>query len=346
MKKEEKENIVKEENEFKKGFFKKVWYSIDKIEKYSELSTEGVGRAIKYLVMLIIILALISSLVSVYKTSLEIKDIAKYIDEKAPELTYNNELLTVNSETTIIDENEKYGKIIIDTNTDSEETINQYINEIQDDESAIIILKDKLMLKQTGIQGTISYNYNELFGEMGVTEFNKQDLVEYLSGSAMMSLYLNLVLVLFIYAFIIYLINTLFYIVVISIFGYLASMILKLKLRYVAVFNMAIYSITLPTILNMIYIVINAFFNYTINYFDVMYVLVASIYMIAAIFILKSEFNKKQGEVQQIIEVEKEVKEEIKQEEKNKETEEKNKKKKEKTEDENKNGEEPEGSNA
>ena len=42
------ENDKVENNEIKKGFFKKVWYSIDKIEKYSELSAEGFGRAIKY----------------------------------------------------------------------------------------------------------------------------------------------------------------------------------------------------------------------------------------------------------------------------------------------------------
>ena len=351
----QEENIEKTEQdkELKKGFFKKLWYSIDKIEKYSELSAEGFGRAIKYLVILVMLLALISSAATVYRTSLEVKDIARYIDEKAPELTYSNELLIVNSETPIIDENESFGKVIVDTNTDSEETINQYINEVQDNESAVIILKNKLILKEAGIQGTINYNYNELFDGMGITEFNKQDLVEYLSGSSMMSLYLNLLLVLFIYAFTIYLINTLFYVIVISIFGYLTTIILRLKIRYIAVFNMAVYAITLPTILDMIYIGINAFFNYTINYFEVMYVLVASIYMIAAIFILKSEFNKKQGEVQKIIEVEKEVKEELKEKqqkkeekEKNNETGKKDKKKKEETEDKNTEGEEPEGSNA
>ena len=187
---------------------------------------------------------------------------------------------------------------------------------------------------------------------MGITEFNKQQLVEYLKGSNMMPLYLNLFLVLFIYAFVIYFINTVFYIIAISVVGYLATLILKLKIRYVAVFNMAVYAITLPTVLNMLYLIVNAFYRYTISYFDVMYILVASIYMIAAIFLLKSEFNKKQGEVQKIVEVEKEVKEEMKekQEEKKEEKQEnkdtKKKNKKEKTKDDNENGQEPEGSNA
>ena len=354
------ENINKNEEinekEIKKGFFKKIWYSIDKIEKYSELSAEGFGRAIKYLGLLVIILAVVSSAVTTYRTSKEIKEISQYINENAPEFTYNDDILTVDSEEPIVDDSSNFGKIIIDTNTEDEQKINEYINKVQEEKNAIIILKDKLILKEARLVGTTNYNYKELFEEVGITEFNKDSLVKYLTSSNMMPLYLNLFLVLFIYAFIIQFINILFYIIVISIVGYLATMILRLKIRYVAIFNMAVYAITLPTLLDIIYIGINAFYNYTICYFEVMYVMVASIYMIAAIFILKSEFNKKQGEVQKIIEVEKEVKEEMegKQEEKNekenkdknKNTEKKDKKKKEKTEDDKTNGEEPEGSNA
>lgn len=346
------ENGKVENNEIKKGFFKKVWYSIDKIEKYSELSAEGFGRAIKYLGILIIIIAIISSVVTVYNTSLEVKKIAEYINEKSPELTYSDGTLQIDSPEVITDDSSNFGKIIIDTKTDSEEQINQYKEQVNEEENAIIILKDKLILKDIGTNGTSEYNYKELFKEVGITEFNKQQLVEYLKGSNMMPLYLNLFLVLFIYAFVIYFINTIFYIIAISVVGYLATLILKLKIRYVAVFNMAVYAITLPTVLNMLYLIVNAFYRYTISYFDVMYILVASIYMIAAIFLLKSEFNKKQGEVQKIVEVEKEVKEEMKekQEEKKEEKQEnkdtKKKNKKEKTKDDNENGQEPEGSNA
>lgn len=346
------ENDKVENNEIKKGFFKKVWYSIDKIEKYFELSAEGFGRAIKYLGILIIIIAIISSVVTVYNTSLEVKKIAEYINEKSPELTYSDGTLQIDSPEVITDDSSNFGKIIIDTKTDSEEQINQYKEQVNEEENAIIILKDKLILKDIGTNGTSEYNYKELFKEVGITEFNKQQLVEYLKGSNMMPLYLNLFLVLFIYAFVIYFINTVFYIIAISVVGYLATLILKLKIRYVAVFNMAVYAITLPTVLNMLYLIVNAFYRYTISYFDVMYILVASIYMIAAIFLLKSEFNKKQGEVQKIVEVEKEVKEEMKekQEEKKEEKQEnkdtKKKNKKEKTKDDNENGQEPEGSNA
>lgn len=345
---------IEENNETKKGFLKKVWYSIDKIEKYAELSAEGFARTIKYLSILVLMIAIISSLVSTYRTSVEIKNVAQYINEKVPELTYNEGTLKVNSEETIVDESSDFGKVIIDTNTDNEEQINQYINEVNQDGNGIIILKDKLLIKREGVEGTIKYEYKELLSEVEVTEFTKQELVSYLTSSNMMPLYLNLIFALFVYAFAIYFINTLWYIATIALVGYVVTLILRLKIRFVAVFNMAVYAITLPTLLNMLYIIINAFYSYTINYFDIMYMLVAVIYMMAAIFILKSEFNKKQGEVQKIVEVEKQVKEETeeqKQEEKNdeenkenKETTKKNKKKQQKEDD--TNGEEPEGSNA
>lgn len=300
----------KQEKEMKKGFFKKIWYSIYKIEKYSELSAEGFGKAIKYLVILIIILSIASSSVSVYKTSKDIKEVSKYINESAPEFSYSDNILSVNSQEPIINENSTFGKIIIDTNTEEQQQINKYIND-SEEQNLVIVLKDKLILKEAGLKRT-DYNYKELFEELGITEFNKEKLVQYLTSSQVMPLYLNLFLVLFMYAFILQFMNTLSYIIVISIVGYLATIILRLKIRYVAIFNMAVYSITLSTLLNILYIGINAFYDYIIGYFDVMYILVASIYMISAIFILKSEFNRKQGEVQKIIEVQKQVKEEIK----------------------------------
>lgn len=356
-----KEKINKEsevENkELKKGFFKKVWYSIDKIEKYAELSAEGLKSALKYLAILVMIIGVISSASTIYKTSLVVNKISQYIDQKVPNLTYSENTLKVENSEAIIDENEEFGKIIIDTNTDDEQQINKYVSDVKDEENAVIILKNKLILKTSGVSGSANYNYEDLFGQMGITEFNKQQLIDYLTGSTMFKYYSNLFLTLFIYAFAVYLINTLFYIIIISMVGFLATMILKLKIRFVAVFNMAVYSITLPTILNIIYIIVNTFYKYAISYFDVMYVMISTIYILAAIFMLKSEFNKKQGEVQKIVEVEKEVKEEQKQEEENnkedtkksekKETKKKKEKSKDKetTEEKNEPGE-PEGSNA
>lgn len=351
MKEEKQENTNK--GEMKKGFFKKIWYSIDKVEKYSELSAEGFGSAIKYLIILIVMLAIVSAGVTVFRTSKQMKQVSEYIKENAPEFTYSEGILNVDIQEPMINESESFGKIIIDTVTETENIEEQYINDIKNERRAVIVLKDKLILKEAGVENNIAYKYEELFKELNITEFNKEDLASYLVSSVMMPLYLNLFLVLFIYALVMQAVNTVFYIIAISIFGYLTSVILRLRIRYVAVFNMAVYSITLPTLLYIIYLGVNAFVNYTVAYFEVMYMLVATIYMIAALFILKTEFNKKQGEVQKIIEVEKEIKEEMEQEENKKQKKEENKdtnkdsdKEGKKEHKEDNNGEQPEGSNA
>ena len=314
------ENKNAQENQEEKiGFFKKVWYSIEKIEKYSDLSAEGFGKTLKYLIALMIILAVVSGLATTFNTSIKLRKAAKYIEENAPDFTYSENTLNIDSEEQpIINEGTELGKIIIDTKAEDEETINQYIYSINDEEDAIIILKDHLLFKQNG-EEILTYTYDSLLQDIGITEFNKQQLVEYLTSSNMMTVYFNLFTVLFMYAFVIYLINALIYILLISIVGFLATLILRMKIRYVGIFNMAVYAVTLPTILEMIYIGINAFVNYSIPYFDVMYVVVASIYVIAAIFILKSDLTKQQQEVQKIVEVQKEVREELKEKEKEKE---------------------------
>ena len=190
---------------------------------------------------------------------------------------------------------------------------------------------------------------------MGITEFTKQDVINYTKGSLMISLYISLFVTLFIYAFVMYFLNTISYVFMISIFGYLASLIAKVKMRYAAIFNMSVYSITLSTILNMIYVLVNMFVDFEIKYFEVMYMSVAAIYLIAAIFMIKSDLIKRQAELIKIVEVQKIVRKELEEQEREKEEEEKDetkddkkeeKPKEKKKEKENKLGPEPEGNNA
>ena len=113
---------------------------------------------------------------------------------------------------------------------------------------------------------------------------------------------------------------------------------------------MAVYSFTLPMILEIIYIIINYFTDFKIKYFQVAYTTIAFIYLAAAIFILKDDFIKKMQEVLRIKQEQKNVREEIKQqEEENDESEdgkdEDEQKKKENDEDDN-NDDEPQGSEA
>ena len=318
-----KNNIEENKEEYKElkgiGFLKKVKYSVINIEKYAEMATEGLGKAISYIAKLVAVLGIILSVWTLYQIYQMIQEGTNYIENEFPNFSYSDGTLTVDTDEVINLENEQFGKIIIDTNTDSEETINQYKNSINEAGSGILILKNEVILKNATMIGEVSYNYKESLESMNITEFNKQDIVNYVRQGQINSVYLSLFVSLFIYSFAMYFINTLWYAVIISIIGYFTMWILKMRIRYVAIFNMSIYALTLSTILNIIYLLVNIFFNFNIEYFSIMYLTVAVIYLLATIFIIKSDLIKKQGEVMKIIEAQEMIKKEQEQKEKDEE---------------------------
>ena len=362
MASENKRNNVEEKKEENKelkgmGFFKKVKYSIFNIEKYPEMATEGIGKALSYIAKLVVALAMVLSIWTLYQTYQMINEGTNYLENQFPDFSYSDGTLTVNSEEAIVIENEQFGKIIVDTKTDSEETINQYLNQINEYGTGALVLKNRVVLKNITMIGEVSYNYQESLNSMNLTEFNKQDVVNYVQNGQINSLYFSVFISLFIYSFAMYFINTLWYAIIIGIVGYFTMWILKMKMRYIAVFNMDVYALTLSTILNIIYLIVNIFFNFTIEYFSIMYVTVATIYLLAAIFILKTDLMKKQAEVMKIVEAQQIVKKELEEQEKKEQEEKEERKKKDKEESKDKKEEkkeskgnvkhdEPEGSNA
>lgn len=342
----------------KMGFFKMVGNSITKIEKYPEMAAQGLGKAISYLAKIVAILAIVLSLGMMYQTYNLIKEGVAYLQNEFPEFSYKDGVLDIQSENEIriSAKDSVVGLTIIDTKTEDETQINKYINEITQEGEGILVLKDKVMVKTYSVAGTISYLYKDMLEPVGVTEFVKQDVINYANSNQVINVYISLFITIFVYAFIMYFLTTLSNAIILSLFGFIATWIARIKMRYVAIFNMSAYALTLSTILNMVYIAVNTFIPFTMEYFQVMYVAVAAIYLVAAIFILKDEFIKKQIELMKIAEAEAIVKkqmEEKEQEEKaKKEREERQKKdreekkKKENKKEEEKNGGEPQGSNA
>lgn len=76
-------------------------------------------------------------------------------------------------------------------------------------------------------------------------------------------------------------------------------------------FNIAVHALTLSLILNMIYIVINTLTGFTIKYFQVMYTAIAYIYIITAIFMIKSDYNKRNIELQKIKSEQEKIRDEL-----------------------------------
>ena len=71
------------------------------------------------------------------------------------------------------------------------------------------------------------------------------------------------------------------------------SKMVFIPLKFKAVFNMAVSSITLAILINMIYLVLNVMTGYIIKNFQIMYTIISYIYIITAILILRTELIKK-----------------------------------------------------
>ena len=279
----------------KKGFLKKVWYSIFKLERYGEMSAEGLSRAVKYLIQISLVMAIVLSSVIIYQIDQKVNKGVEFLENKVGNFTYKDGILELESGQIVKAPSSTVGEIIIDTNTESEEEINQYLNSIEEN-MGILILKDKLIIKGISKEENISYKYSTLLSEIGINEIDKDGVVDYISGSNKWNIYMQFFIIICIYSFVSTAISFLVNALLLSFFGWISTWFAKIKMRYVAIFNLAIYSLTLSTVLQAIYVIINSLTGFTITYFQVMYVAVAAIYLIASIFLIKSEFIKNQME--------------------------------------------------
>ena len=331
MKKEVAEKLLKDKGVIYIPYYKKVWYSITKFERYPEMAAEGVERAFLYLLLLIVIYSLIMSICVTSKLGDFIKETANYFEQNISIVNYEDGKIQIelsNSEKKLITDE---GILIVDTDEIGDEQIKEYKSIIPASKIGIIWLKDHVVFMVNGQEE--SYFYKNILDEFNIDKFNKSDIINLLNNQinnpkVYIAYFLTIEAVLFFNYFIAVLID----ILILSLFGVLTGWIARIKIRYRAIFNMSIYAITLSIILQFIYRVINLFFGFEIKYFDLMYTAIAYICLAAAIFMIKSDVVKQQIELIKIRENQKEEVEKKQEEEKEqKEEEESDEKDKEKS---------------
>ena len=346
-------------NDKKLTFWQKIKYSIIDFEKYQELAAEKIIKTVGYIAILVFIFTFIMAFVYTYKTNNIIANVKQYINNDIKEINFeNNELKVIskNNEENIKIKNEELGiDVIINTSSLDDNKIDNIINQNNLKENAILILKDKVIIKNQVMSKPLTYMYKDIAEKYNINKIDKQEAIDLLSSNTVKAALVFVFGILLIYFFIIiYFPTTLIDIFVLSILGYIVSIISRLRLKYSAIYNISAYSITLSIILNMVYFIINSFTGFTIKYFDVMYTTIATIYITAAILLIRSDVIKKQIELTKIIEeqdkvrleLERRKEEEKEQEEKEKQKKEEDKKEKKKKEDKNEDkGTQPEGDN-
>ena len=340
------------------GFFKTVLKSIKDFDKYEQFGLEGMGRTCLYLLQMVAIITIIVVAVLIYQFSTTMQSAVIYFNDNVQEMSYTDGILTVNSNQKLeVDTNSTIAqKIIVDTSDLTDEQIEQYRTDLNDLNSGIILLKDKILIKNEMLTAITETTYTDILSQYNITNLDKQSVLDYIYDNQS-QVYISVAIVEFIYMFAIYLTSILMDTLVLALLGLIVSRIAGMKIKFSACFSMGVHALTLPIILNILYIILNAFTGYTIKYFQIMYTAISYIYMVAAILIIKSDYIKRQMELDKLkseqekvrAELDRQKEEDRKEEEKRKE-EKKEQKEKESGEDvvkkkDSNPGEKPEGSN-
>ena len=169
--------------------------------------------------------------------------------------------------------------------------------------------------------------YKDILDNLGIKEFDKSTIVNYLKEQMNSpKTYVMYFVALMIYLFISYFIVVLIDIFILSLFGLITTAFARIQIRYRALFNMAVYSITISTTLQLVYIIVKTFTGFNVKYFDLMHTAISFICLTAAIFMIKSDVIRQQLELMKVIEIKKQEQEQEKEQEEEKQEEKEEKK--------------------
>ena len=347
MKSEENKNEevdnIKINPQKKLNFFKRIFISVFKVEKYGEFILEKTKVSIKYFFKLMLLVSVVVALVTTIKTHTIVTKGFNYLKNEMPDFTLSNGVINFEQDTTGYDKDLDFYVLYHTKSAVTDENINDIEKDIKNYSSAIVYLNDRIVYYNG--QNYSYFKYEDLIKEYNLDISNKQDLIDITNrvGPATVDTVYFIASLLSMY--IVNIITTIFDIILVFCFGIITARLCGVNMPLSKTLSLSIYSLTLSILLSLAYTVVYTFTDFYIQYFDIMYILVAYVYLIASILIIKSDVIKQKLELQKIVEVQKEVKKQIEEEKEREEKEKKeNKKNKEeegKKEKENKDEEDP-----
>ena len=272
------------------GFFKRIKMAIFNLEKYSIFANEKFSKALKYLFLLVIIVTICLAITSTLQLS---KEAGKLIDFVKSEEFPNFELKDdkLNSDKIINAYDEEYNsRMIIDTSEDvSSEKLESYKKDCRNADYSVIMLKDKIIYRfDKTLENGMETTYNNVTSLIGAKDLTKASLVkDYLNKDNLSKLKAVLGVYAFITILLMNILTLLEDIIIVGVFGWIASKIAKVSLRIGQTMSLAIYSLTLSIILSATYSIVYSFTGFEIKYFEIMYMIIAYIYIVASIMIMK-----------------------------------------------------------
>ena len=332
----EEMKTIKINNSHKIGFFKRIKNAIFKLENYGEFILEKTGVSIAYFLKLILLVSIITAAVSTYNFNIIVSKGFNYVKNELPNFNYSDGKVIFDKDIEAYDEELDFYAIFNTKSELSDGVQEELKSKVKDYELSIIFLKDKIILTEYG--QAIEYKYTELAKQYNLTTFSKEELVETLNSIGLSGINITYFAVSLLSMYIVNVITVSLDVLLVFLFGLIISKLCGVNMPSSKVLALAIHALTLSILLSTAYSVVYSITGFYIEYFDIMYLMVAYVYLVAAILIIKADVIKQRMELQKIIEVQKEVKKELdeKREDENKEENKKdnNDKKKEKDEEE------------
>ena len=189
------------EKEIRLSFFRRMKMSIFDFDKYHIIASEGLGRAMMYLIKLMLLFALVMSAASIIKVSQLLGQGIEYFSSNVPNFYFENNEFVLDSETDVTIENHEYTdfKIILtNSETYSEDEIRDF------DGLTVAFTKKHVLLKQQNSTSITTQTYEELGNTIDLNEINKDYIVNMFSGENSYNIIANIFAVIFISTFLTY----------------------------------------------------------------------------------------------------------------------------------------------
>lgn len=300
------------------GFFKRLKKAIFELEDYGFFLGEKLTVAFKYFFVLMFLISVIFSLTVAYKSSNVINRGYNYLANEMPDFEYKDGTLNFKETVKAYDHDYNFSFIADTTENIQKEKIKEYKDEIyKGGDYGVLLLNNELIMITSTAENTI--NYSEYLASAGfnseeVNASKKQDLINFVDQLGIPNVLLSIFIVLTIATYISNIIIVLSDVCVVAIFGWFAARICGVNFKMNPMIALSIYGLSLSIILDLIFDAIYIMTGFTVQYFEIIYLLIAYVYIIAAIFMIKYDLIKHTEELKKIIEVQKQVQKELEEE--------------------------------
>lgn len=220
-------------------FFRKIVKSISDFNFSKYFVKEKLSKSIIYLLLLSLIIGALISIQQVYSFSMFINEIIESVSTDIPDFTFENGELNIDMDMPYIDISGDY-IVVIDTTGETEPSI------LDDYPEGIFIGKDFFIKKDNYVR-TNYYSFTD------IKEFNfdKDKLLK-------LTPYLRWINIIIVIAILIFLpLSKMISCFFASLIGLIINEITKAKLKFGQIYQTAIYSITLPSIIKLVLSIFN-----------------------------------------------------------------------------------------